>query len=93
MKFKCEICGRKLKAEKSIADSIGPECVARYAQGIAAAGSSVARIECLAGLNDAGISRWIVVAKRAIGAGRPGDARRFLEAAEREAASPLAMAA
>ena len=93
MKFKCEICGRKLKAEKSIADGVGPECAARYAQGVAAAGSSVVRIETLAGLNDAGVSRWLRVAKLAIGAGRSEEVQRFLEAAEREAASPLAMAA
>lgn len=94
MKFKCQICGRKLKADKSIADGVGPECAAKYAQGVASCGSSVARIEMLASVNDVGVNRWIAIAKRALGAGDMADAKAFIEAAEREAASPspLAMA-
>jgi hypothetical protein len=91
--MKCQICGRKLKAIESISAGIGPECAAKYANGIQAAGSSFAQVAALEALNDAGVNRWLHVAKRAIGANRIGEAKSFIEAAEREAASPLRMAA
>lgn len=91
--MKCQICKRTLTKPESIAAGIGPECAAKYATGVAAAGSSASRIQALTGLNDASVNRWLRVARLAIGAGRAGDVRRFLEAAEREAASPLAIAA
>lgn len=91
--MKCQICGRKLKADKSIAAGIGPECASKYANGIQAAGSSVARIEVLASTGDAGIDRWLHFAKRAISAGRIRDAKGFIEAAERSAVQPLEIAA
>jgi hypothetical protein len=91
--MKCQICGRKLTARKSLNVGIGPECQQKYANGIQAAGSSVARIEVLASTDDARVTRWLHFAKRAIGAGRIRDAKGFIEAAERSAAFPLAMAA
>ena len=92
MATKCEICRRKLNAAESINAGIGPECASKYAAGIQAAGSSVARVTELAAGDDPLVNRWLHAAKRAIGAGRIGEAEGFLEAAER-AALPLAMAA
>jgi len=92
--MKCEICGRTLTAAQSISMGIGPECAARYQSGAAAAGSSVARLDMLASLGDGDVSRWVRLAKRAIGAGRTRDVCQFIEAAERAAlaveALPLA---
>jgi len=47
--MKCQICKRTLTNPESIADGIGPECAAKYATAVAAAGSSVARVEFLPG--------------------------------------------
>ena len=85
MSIECQICGRKLKAKESINAGIGPECVGKYADGIQAAGSSVARVTELASSNDPQVNRWLHAAKRAIGAGRIGEAEGFLEAAEKTA--------
>ena len=87
MKFKCEICGRKLKAEKSVSDGVGPECASKFASRVASCGSSPARLDALDALGDAEVSRWTRVARRAAGRGCLRDARMFIDRAEREAAA------
>jgi uncharacterized protein DUF6011 len=90
---RCQICNKPLEAAESINLGIGPECASKYANGIQAAGSSVARVEQLASGNDPQVNRWIACAKRAIGAGRTNEARGFIERAERIAKQIFEVAA
>jgi hypothetical protein len=86
--MKCQICKRQLTNPESISRGIGPECAARYADLVGAAGSSVAEVESLESLNDPKVNRWLNSARQAIGCRRLGDAEMFLGAA-REAAALL----
>ena len=85
--MKCLICKKPLTNPKSIALGIGPDCHAHFAAFIAACGSSVERFEALASINDAEVCRWLHFARQAIAAGRRADARAFVAAAEKVAAS------
>jgi hypothetical protein len=85
MKFKtngCEICGREL----TTSDRIGPECAKNYAAGIQAAGTSAERIAALEDIGDSDVSKWVRVAKQAIGQGKIKFAQTCFERADRRAA-------
>ena len=88
--MRCLICHKPLTAPESLALGIGPDCRARYAAFVAACGSSVERIEALALIGNAEVNRWLHFAQKAIGAGRRGDAREFLAAAEKAVPAPIA---
>ncbi len=88
--MKCLICKKPLSNPESLALGIGPDCRARYAAFVASCGSSIERIEALAQLGNAEVNRWLHFAQKAISAGRRGDAREFLAAAEKAAPSPAA---
>lgn len=89
MNTRCQICKRTLSATESVNNGIGPECAAKYANGIQAAGSSVARVNELAGQNDPQVNRWLYAAKRAIGKGRIAEAEGFSIQAEKASALPF----
>jgi hypothetical protein len=90
VRIKCQICGRALEAAESIYQGVGSKCAAKYALGIQSTGYGFALVEALDALNDTYIAERVRRAKLAIGKGRIGDARLFIELAAERAALPLA---
>lgn len=86
--MKCLLCKKPLSNPESIALGVGPDCRAKYAAFVASCGSSIERIEALALIGDAQVSRWLHFAQKAIAAGRRAEARNFLVAAEKAAPAP-----
>lgn len=82
----CGICGTELRDPESIARGIGPECAKKYAAGIQAAGTSSERVTALENIGDSDVSKWIRVAKQAIGQGNRKFAQTCFERAARRAA-------
>lgn len=83
---KCQLCGRELTNPESISKGIGPECSAKYAAGIQVAGTSQQRITALENIGDSDTSKWVRVAKQAIGQGNLKFAKTCFERADRRAA-------
>jgi hypothetical protein len=85
--MKCFLCKKPLTNPESLALGVGPDCRAKFAASVAAAGSSIDRIEAMAQLSNGEVSRWLHFANKAIAAGRRADVRAFLAAAEKVAGS------
>lgn len=80
---KCSQCGKELSDPVSIAQEIGPDCLAKRAQSLAAAGSSETEICQMAASDDPTVARWARIVLRAIADGNLKHAERFIEAARR----------
>lgn len=86
MRPSCQLCGRKLANETSIALGIGPECREKQTRFLAAANSSLEEIGQLTLLADPTVARWLALTAKAIGAGRQEEAANFIQAARCAAA-------
>ena len=83
---KCEICGRELTDEASIARKMGDDCWNNYNKGIQAAGTSQKQIERLENVDDKLARNWTLLAKQAMGQMKTELAKTMLGRAERRAA-------
>lgn len=86
----CCLCGETLTDPESIRRGTGPVCAAKLTRFLATAGSSAEEVAALALIDDVAVARWLRMVARALGAGRAGEAGRFLDAARKAAQVALA---
>jgi len=82
--YECQICGKKLTDNESIALGVGPDCAAKRASFVASCGSSEAEIAALENTGDEA-ARWIRNFRQDMRAGRVRQARQCIEIARRKA--------
>ena len=85
----CQICGRQLTDDESIARGFGPDCAAKRATFLASAGTSDAE---LSALEAAGAARWVRNFHTDMRRGRVGAAKCCVEFARRDVAHKEAAA-
>jgi hypothetical protein len=85
---KCQLCGRSLTNEQSIATGIGPECAGKWAARVSAAGSNLGEIASLTALNLPEVERWVGFAIQALRHGHLRNASCFFAQARSAARQP-----
>ena len=89
--YECQICGKKLADNESIALGVGPDCAAKRTSFVASCGSSEAEIATLENAC-ADSARWIRNFRQDMRAGRVRQARQCIEIARRKAVQVVPMA-
>ena len=82
--YECQICGKKLTDNESIALGVGPDCAAKRASFVAGCGTSEAEIVALENAC-ADSARWVRNFRQDMRAGRVRQARQCIEIARRKA--------
>ncbi|MBL8189216.1 MAG: hypothetical protein JNK38_14505 [Acidobacteria bacterium] len=82
--YKCQICGRKLTDNESIALGVGPDCAAKRTSFVASCGTSEAEIAALENASGEA-ARWIRNFRQDMRAGRVRQARQCIEIARHKA--------
>lgn len=85
---RCQLCGRSLTNERSIAAGIGPECEGKWASLVTSAGSSLGELATLTALNNPAVERWLNLAIQALRHGHLRNASYFFAQARSEARQP-----
>ncbi|MBL8190293.1 MAG: hypothetical protein JNK38_19915 [Acidobacteria bacterium] len=88
----CQICGKKLTDNESIALGVGPDCAAKRASFVASCDTTEAELAVLESANECA-ARWIRNFRQDMRKGRIRQARQCIEIARREAVRVVAPAA
>ncbi|HNG31804.1 MAG TPA: DUF6011 domain-containing protein, partial [Blastocatellia bacterium] len=80
---KCQLCGRRLQNEESVAKGYGPECADKVASFIVSCGTTEAELAELEGVGDG--ARWVRGFRQEMSKGSTRNAARCIAAARREA--------